>query len=248
MNLRNVSTSNPVFNGYFWDRSGSDRSKNIMTLGGVVLKSLFCLLLVSISATIVWKLFYDGISITWFTSGGMLVAVACSILISVKHEWVKFLTIIYAIAKGFLVGGFSVFVHQKFPSLPFQALIMTIATFMIMLILYKSRIIVLTQKFRSVIIAVSSTIFIIYLVSWILTLFGITVSFLWSTSWTAITFNLVASIFAALSLLLDFDYIDRYIGKANKSYEWFAALGFLVTIIWLYIEILRLLKKLAIRF
>ena len=110
------------------------------------------------------------------------------------------------------------------------------------------KIIKVTRQFRSIVIAVTTTIFTIYLVAFILSFLGISISFLSSTSWIAIAFNVIAAIFASLSLLLDFDYIDRYIGKANKSYEWFATWGFLVTIIWLYVEILRLLRKLAIRF
>lgn len=105
----------------------------------------------------------------------------------------------------------------------------------------------MTKKFRSVVITVTTTIFLIYIVSFILRFFGIQVSFISGTSWFAIVFNIVAAIFAALSLLLDFDFIDRYVGKAKKSYEWFATWGFLVTIIWLYVEVLRLLRKLAVR-
>ena len=117
-----------------------------------------------------------------------------------------------------------------------------------MLILYKARIISVTKRFRSVVITAAITIFFIYILHWILTFFGIHLPFIWGTSWTAIVFNCIAVIVASFSLLLDFDFIDRKLGSAPKYYEWVATWGILVTLIWLYIEVLRLMKKLAIRF
>jgi len=248
MSLFGLSTSNPAFTSYFWNTANQKRKPKKMTLGGVVLKSMFCLVLVCATAAVTWKLFYDGVEVKWITTGGILVAIVCSILISVRRSWVIPLTVIYALAKGLFIGGFSAYVHKSFPDLPFQAVIITLVTFMVMLLLYVTKIIKVTQKFKSVVITVTSAIFVIYIVSFILRFFGIVVSFLWSTSWIAITFNIVVAIFASLSLMLDFDYIDRYIGRANKKYEWFATWGLLVTIIWLYVEVLRLLRKLAIRF
>jgi len=248
MSLFGLSTSNPAFSGYFWKSSNSKPKERKMSLGGVIVKSFFCLTLVCIAAGSIWKLHFDGVEIKWFTFIGMLVAIACSILISVRRAWTPWLTIIYAIAKGFFVGGFSAYIHAKYPNLPFQAVGMTLITFMVMLILYRTGIIVVTKKFRSVVITVTTAIFVTYLITWILSFFGIYVEIIRGTSNFAIAFNIIAAVFASLSLLLDFDFIDRYIGRAHKSYEWFATWGFLVTIIWLYVEILRLLRKLAIRF
>lgn len=248
MSLFGLSTSNPAFSGYFWNSPNSKPKAQKMSLSGVILKSLFCLILVCIAAGATWKLHFDGIEIKWFTFSGMLVAIVCSILISVRRSWTPWLTIIYAIAKGFFVGGFSAYVHAKYPNLPFQAVGMTLITFIVMLVLYRTGVIVVTKKFRSVVITVTTAIFVTYLITWILSFFGIYVEIIRGTSNFAIAFNIVAAIFASLSLLLDFDFIDRYLGKAHKSYEWFATWGFLVTIIWLYVEILRLLRKLAIRF
>jgi len=117
----------------------------------------------------------------------------------------------------------------------------------VVLFLYQTRLIVVTNKVKSVIITVCTTLFVVYFISWILSFFGIK-SFIWGTSWLAIGFNIFAAIFAALSLLLDFDYIERQKNKVSKYKEWMATWGLLVTLIWLYVEILRLMKKLAIRF
>lgn len=248
MSLFGLSTSNPAFTGYFWNNSKEKRTQGKMTLSGVVMKSIFCLLLVCATAAITWKLHFDGVDITWYTTGGIVVAIVCSILISVRRQWIVWLTIIYALAKGLFVGGFSAYIHKSYPNLPIQAVVITMVTFITMLLLFVTKIIKVTQKFKSVVITVTTTIFMIYIVSFILSFFGIRISLIYGSSLFAIAFNIVAAIFAALSLLLDFDFIDRYMGKANKSYEWFATWGLLVTIIWLYIEVLRLLKKLAIRF
>lgn len=248
MSLFGLSTSNPALTGYFWKDSSKNRTHQKMTLTGVVVKSIFCLLLVCATASITWKLYFDGIDIKWYTTGGIIVAVICGMLISVRRKWIVWLTIIYALAKGLFVGGFSAHMHHSYPNLPIQAVIFTLATFITMLLLFVFKIIKVTHKFRSIIITATTTIFTIYMIAFILSFFGISISFLTSTSWLSIAFNVITAVFASLSLLLDFDYIDKYMGKANKSYEWFATWGLLVTIIWLYVEILRLLRKLAIRF
>ncbi len=131
--------------------------------------------------------------------------------------------------------------------MPYQAIGVTLVTFFTILFLYQTRIIVVTKKVKSVIITVCSSIFLVYIISWILSFFGIR-SFIWGTSWITIGFNVVAATFAALSFLLDFDFIERYKDKAPKHKEWIACYGLLVTIIWLYVEVLRLMKKLTIRF
>jgi len=219
-----------------------------MTVPGVLVKSLAMILIIGAMAAYVWKLYTGGTDIKWYTYGGMLAAIACSILISFKHHWAHILVPVYAIAKGLFLGGISSWAHAKFPDLPYQAVGVTIITFFVMLILYQTRIIVVTQQLRSVIITAATTIFVIYIIAWILSFFGVQVTFVWGTSWMAIGFNIIAAIVASFSLLLDFDYIERYKNKAPKYKEWLATWGLLVTLVWLYFEILRLMKKLAIRF
>lgn len=116
-----------------------------------------------------------------------------------------------------------------------------------MLILYQLQIIVVSKKLRSVIIAATISIMVVYLISFILNYFGIK-TYIWGTSWFAIAFNVVTAIVATFALLLDFDYIERYKGRAPKYKEWLATWGLFATLIWLYIEVLRLMQKLAIRF
>ncbi|MFL0353838.1 Bax inhibitor-1/YccA family protein [Xanthomarina sp. GH4-25] len=243
--MRIDKTSNPAFNGYFWDTDKSASEK--MSVRGIILKSLFSILIIASIVVYVWNLYVSGTDIKWFVTGGMISAIVISIVISVRKEWAKFLVPLYAIAKGFFLGGISSYAHAKFPNLPFQAIGVTIVTFFVMLILYQTQIIVVTKKLRSVIITACASIFVIYLISWVLSFFGIK-SFIRGTSWVAIIFNVLAAIFASLALLLDFDYIERHKNKSPKDKEWLATWGLLVTLVWLYVEILRLMKKLAIRF
>ena len=243
--MRLDKTSNPAFSSFFWRNGSSSTSR--MTVSGIFVKSFFCIAIIASITVGVWKLYSTGANIKWYTTGGMILAIVISIVISVRHHWASFLVPLYAIAKGFFLGGISSYAHARFPNMPYQAIGVTIITFITMLLLYQSRIITVTKKFRSVVITACASIFLVYIISWILNFFGIK-SFVWGTSYLAITFNVIAAIFASLALLLDFDYIERQKNRAPKSKEWLATWGLLVTLVWLYIEILRLMKKLAIRF
>ena len=243
--LNNFRTSNPAFTDFFW--SSKDSSTQKMTVLGILIKSFFCIVVIAAITVSVWQLHSDGVNTRWFTLGGMLGSIVISILISVRQHWAPFLVPLYCIAKGCFLGGFSAYIKAKFPELPYQAIGVTIVTFFTILILYQTRIIVVTKKLRSVIITAAASIFLVYIISWILSFFGIK-SFLWGISWIAIVFNVIATIVAAFTLLLDFVYIERHKNKAPKQKEWIATWGLLVSLVWLYVETLRLMNKLAIRF
>lgn len=244
MNL--YKSSNPAFNNFFW--SDSEKLSTKMSVRGIIIKSFILLAIITAIIAFVWKIHSEGTPVKWFTLGGMLAAIVISILISVRNHWAHFLVPLYAIAKGFFLGGFSSYAHVKFPDLPYQAVGVTVITFFTMLLLYQTRIIVVTKRLRTVIVTAAASIFVIYIVSWILSFFGIHNPFIWGTSWIAIGFNVVAAIVASFTLLLDFDFIEKQKNKAPKYKEWLATWGLLVSLIWLYVEILRFLQKLAIRF
>ncbi|CAM1373375.1 Bax inhibitor-1/YccA family protein [Tenacibaculum xiamenense] len=244
MSVFGLRTSNPAFTSYFWKRS-HHYTKKRMSIAGIVLKCMLMLLLVCATAFYTWHLYFSGVSVKWYTSIGALVAVFCSVFISYKHSSAKYMLPIYALAKGFFLGGISAYAHKRFPNLPFQAIGTTLVTFFVMLFLYRFRLIRVTREFKAIIITASMSIFMLYFIGWVFWLFDITIPFLWGNSWYAITFNIVTAIVASLSLLLDFDYIHRHVGRAPKSREWLATWGFLITLIWLYVEVLRLLRKLA---
>jgi len=245
MRLTNYKTNNPVFSGYFWEDQNHSNKK--MSVSGILFKSIVCILVIAAITAYIWKLNAEGMPVKWFTLGGMLAAIIISVVISVRHHWAPFLVPLYTIAKGVFLGGFSAYAHKHFPEMPYQAIGVTIVTFFVMLIFYQTRIIVVTKKLRSVIITATVSIMVAYLISMVLNFFGIK-SYIWGTSWFAIIFNCIAAIVASFALLLDFDFIERYKNKAPKQKEWLATWGLLATLIWLYVEILRLMQKLAIRF
>ncbi|GGD21507.1 Bax inhibitor-1/YccA family protein [Hyunsoonleella pacifica] len=238
-------TTNPAFTSYFFndDRPASKK----MTVTGIFIKSMLSICIMFIISIGIWKLYSEGNDIKWYSMGGMLATIIISIIISVRQHWAHILVPLYAIAKGFFLGATTAYVHARFPEFPYQAIGITMTTFLVVLLLYQTRIIVVTKKLRSVIITAVTSIFVIYIISWILGFFGIKV-FIWGTSWPAIIFNVIAVVFASLSLLLDFDYIERHKNKSPKYKEWLATWGLLVTLVWLYVEVLRLMRKLAIRF
>ncbi|KAA5827961.1 Bax inhibitor-1/YccA family protein [Algibacter amylolyticus] len=244
MNIFN-KTSNPAFTNYFFGTKNT--SGKTMSVSGIFIKSMLSIAIIVIISIGMWKLHSNGQSIKWYSIGGMLAAIVISIVISVRQHWAHVLVPLYAIAKGFFLGAATVYAHAQFPNLPYQAIGITVVTFIVMLLLYQTRIIVVTKKLRSVIITAVTSIFIIYLISWILGFFGIKV-FIWGISWPAIIFNILAAVFASLSLLLDFDYIERHKNRSPKYKEWLATWGLLVTLVWLYMEVLRLMRKLAIKF
>tara|TARA_R110002111_G_scaffold4135_1_gene23783 strand:+ start:8823 stop:9560 length:738 start_codon:yes stop_codon:yes gene_type:complete len=245
MSLRNFKTSNPVFNRYFWDDAKS--SAKTMSVSGIIFKSIISIIIIALITTYVWKLNEAGAYMQWFTLSGMLAAAIVSVLISIRQHWSPFLVPLYVIAKGFFLGGCSAYAHRHYPDLPYQAIGVTIITFFVMLLLYQLRLIVVTKKLRSVIITATVSIMVTYLITWILSFFGIK-NYIWGTSWFAIVFNILAAVVASFALLLDFDYIERYKNRAPKYKEWIATWGLLATLIWLYIEVLRLMQKFALRF
>jgi len=238
-------TSNPVFTSYIWKNS---YGSNKMTINGILLKTLYTLLLVSLTAWYVWQMAKRGESVRYYIYGGILVALFFSILTSYKKRWSPVTVPIYALAKGCFLGGISAYADNRFEGLPTQAVKVSIIAFFVMLLLYKLNIVKVTHQFRSVIYSAIATIMTVYLISFILRLFDIHLGIVYGSSWYSIAFTFIAASVASFSLLLDFDYIDRKLYKAPKYMEWVATWGILVSLIWLYVEVLRLMKKLAIRF
>ena len=169
MNLTNYKTSNPAFNDYFWE-SNSVNSK--MSVKGILIKSLFCILIISLITGGVWKLHDKGYDVVWYNYGGMIAAIIISVIISYKKNLAPILVPLYAVAKGCFLGGFSAYIKVKFPNMPFQAIGVTIVTFFTVFLLYQTRLIVVTKKLRSIIITAAASIFVVYIISWILSFFG----------------------------------------------------------------------------
>ena len=217
----------------------------IMTINGTINVTATFGLIMVLAAAYTWTRFAAGYTdlATILTYGGAFIGFILAMIIIFARQFK--LIPIYAIAEGLFLGGISAMFESAYPGIVFQAVIGTFAAFFTMLATYKMGLIKCTEKFRSTIIISTISIALVYLINFIGGFFSYAVPVLNSTSNLGILVSAVIVIIAALNLILDFDFIEK--GEQRmlpKSYEWYGAFGLLVTIVWLYIEILKLLAKL----
>ena len=165
-----------------------------------------------------------------------------------KKQWAAVSAPIYALLEGLAMGGISSIFEARFPGIVIQAVGLTFGTLLCLLLAYKSGMIRATENFKMGVVAATGGIFIVYLVSWVLGMFGVGIPFIHESGLIGIGFSLFVVVIAALNLVLDFDFIESGAAQGAPKYmEWYAAFGLMVTLIWLYLEILRLLAKLKDR-
>ena len=245
MALYNYKTTNPAFSKEVW--KGYASSANKMTVNGIIVKSFFCIFLLAFTAYLTWKVHYLGYNISILMYSGLIATFIFSLLTAFIHRLAPVLVPLYALSQGFFLGGISIYAESKFKGMPIQAIGVSISTFLFMLFLYKSRIVKVTERFRSVLFVAIALIMTIYAISWILRLFNIVTPFtiLDTTSYLSVAFNIIAAAIAAFALLLDFDFIERKKNHVPKYMEWVATWGLLVTLVWVYVEAMRLMKNIV---
>jgi len=229
-------------------------NENAMTIKGTLNKFGFMLLMLMGSAFYSWKEFAasEGTSSSLMPMilGGAIGGFVIALVITFKREWSSYLAPLYAILEGLFIGAISAMYEATYPGLVANAVGLTFGVGIAMYFLYSFRIINATQKFKSVVITATVGIGIFYLIVMILQAFNVSqMSFLLSEGGTfGIIFSLFVVTIAALNLILDFDMIEQgaNIG-APKYMEWYGAFGLMVTFVWLYLEILRLLSKISSR-
>ena len=219
-----------------------------MTVGGAVNKTALSLVILFAAAMFVWDRGTQGeLPMTWVYGGfigGFLVAMATTF----KQVWAPYTTPLYAALEGLALGGISYVFEQAYPGIVAQAVFLTFGTLGALLFAYRSGIIRATENFKLGIFAATGGIGLVYLLSFILGFFGISVPLIHSNGAFGILFSVFVVIIAALNLVLDFDFIEEGAERGAPKYmEWYAAFGLLVTLVWLYLEILRLLMKLQSR-
>jgi len=228
--------------------------QGIMTVRGTINKFGFMLMLLIASAAFNWHLFQEGKPATMQTLmivgvfGGLILAFAMIF----KPGWAKYIAPLYALLEGLFIGGISVIFNEmfaeKYPGLIMQAVGLTFGVSIAVFLLYNFRVIQATQRFRSVIISATVGIALFYLLTMILGWFGVNVSFMSDSSLLSIGISLFVVAIAALNLILDFDMIEQGAERGLPAdMEWYGAFGLMVTIVWLYMEILKLLSKFAKR-
>jgi uncharacterized YccA/Bax inhibitor family protein len=223
-----------------------------MTEKGTMNKFFLMFLLLMGSASFTWKAFYDGVNVMPWVIGSAVLGFVVAIALTFKREWAAFLAPVYGLLEGVFLGGISATYNNVFqktaPGIVTQAVLLTFGVVIAMFLLYRFRVIRATERFKSVIFTATAGIAIFYVLSIVLRLFGIDIAFIHEGSGFGILFSLVVVGIAALNLILDFDMIEQGVaGGAPKYMEWYGAFGLLVTIVWLYLEILRLLSKLTSR-
>lgn len=245
----------PVTDGPITPLSGPPK---VMTVNGTISATAVLFVLLLISATVGWmqtetvevdgQEFVSGIpALAWV---GMIVGVGLTFLLMFKPHLAKFVAPVYAIAEGFFIGAISKAYESWYDGIVVQAIGATVAVFMVMLVLYRTNIIKVTNRFRKIVITATIGVMLFYGVTFIISLFAgaDSISFLSSPSLLGIAFSVFVAGLAAMNLALDFDFIERGAQQGlDKNFEWYAAFGLLVTLIWLYLELLRLLAKLRER-
>ena len=224
--------------------------ENAMTVRGTLNKFGFLFLLVMGTAFYSWKEFAGGGNVQPLILIGAIGGLVVAIVMIFKKEWAPWLAPAYALLEGLFVGAISAYYNFAFaaqaPGIVINAVGLTFGTAIAMYLLYSFKIIKATEKFRAVIITATAGIAVFYMLAWALGFFGIQIPFLHEGSAMGIGFSVFVVALAALNLILDFDMIERGAELGAPKYmEWYGAFGLLVTIVWLYLEILRLLSKIS---
>jgi uncharacterized YccA/Bax inhibitor family protein len=234
----------------------SEWHSQVMTVRGTISATGVLLALLLITATFGWFLGPDnqGGQVSGFpvlALGGILVGFACAIAVHFRPMWAKVLGPIYAVGYGFFLGVISRAYETYQHGIVLQAVGATVGVFVAMLLLYKTGIIKVTDRFKRIVIVATMGLMAFYFFSFVIFLFtggGGGGSFLNSTSLFSIGFSIFAAGLAAMMLAVDFDFIEKGARAGMpKGMEWYAAFGLVTTIVWLYLELLRLLSKLQRR-
>jgi uncharacterized YccA/Bax inhibitor family protein len=250
-------TANPALNKKTFQGFSVSAESETMTLQGTVSKIIIMMLLVLAGAIYTWRIFFQALegdpeaiigNIWMFPMIGGIGGFIIALITIFRKNLAPYTAPVYSVLEGLLLGGISAIAEIRFPGIVIQAVSLTFGVLFALLFAYKTKLIKPTQNFRLGVAAATGGIFLVYLITFVLNLFGFNMYYLHNGSWLSIGFSLFVVIIAALNLVLDFDFIETGAEMgAPKFMEWYAAFGLMVTFIWLYIEILRLLIMIAAR-
>ncbi len=218
-----------------------------MTMKGTMNKFGVLIMLMLGSTLFAWSQFYKGGDPKPLMMIGVFGGLALSLVMAFKMKWATFLAPAFAILEGLFVGSISAMYNYVYPGLPVQAVALTMLVTLLFFLIYRYRIIKVTNKLRTVVIAATGAVMLFYLIQWMTYVFtgtAIASSFTSSNTPLSIGFSILMVGLASFNLLLNFDTIEKGVeARAPKYMEWYCSFGLLVTIVWLYLEILRLLSK-----
>ncbi|KAF1710430.1 hypothetical protein CSC70_07050 [Pseudoxanthomonas kalamensis DSM 18571] len=229
------------------------RNAGTMTLNGTVNKTGFLLLLTVLTAAFAWSQAFgaDGQIAPGFSAyvwGGMIGGFVLAMITVFKSQWSPVTAPLYALVEGFFLGAISALYNHLYEGIVLQAVMLTFGTLFALLLAYRSGLIKATENFKLGVVAATGGIALVYLATIVLGFFDIRIPFIHDSGLIGIGFSLFVIVIAALNLVLDFDFIESGVeAGAPKYMEWYGAFGLMVTLVWLYIEFLRLLAKLQSR-
>jgi uncharacterized YccA/Bax inhibitor family protein len=242
-------TSNPALNENTFKGEAAVAGEP-MTLQGTVNKTGVLLLCVVATAAWTWGIAHSQApqaALPWMI-GGLVGGLVFSLVTIFKKEWAPITAPIYALCEGLALGGISALLEMQYHGIAIQAMGLTFAVTAVMLVLYTSGVLRATPKFTVGVIAATGGIFVLYMVDLVLGMFGHHVPLLNSSGPWGIAISVAIVIIAALNLILDFDFVETGVhASAPKYMEWYGAFGIMVTLVWMYLEILRLLSKIRDR-
>lgn len=247
MNL--TKSSNPALSDRIFSKAGFASGAEVMTLQGTLNKALLMLALVILGAAYTWRIFFESVNpasvVPWMLVGG-IGGFITSLVVIFAPKTSPYTAPVYALLEGIFLGGISAYFASSYGAgIIMQAIGLTLAVFFLMLLAYRSGTIRATGKFKVIVLAATGAIALTYFISFILSFFGISLGFIHGSGTFGIIFSLIVVGVAALNIIIDLDFIDRASASgAPKFMEWYGAFGLMVTLIWLYIEILKLLAKL----
>jgi uncharacterized YccA/Bax inhibitor family protein len=222
-----------------------------MTLNGTVNKTGILLVCAIATAAWTWRLFSqsrDFADVSTLMLVGLIGGFICAMVTIFKKEWSPVTAPIYALLEGLALGGISALLDFKYPGIAIQAVSLTFGTLFVLLLAYRSGLIHVTQKFRLGVVAATGGIMVFYLLQMLLNIFGFHFTSINGSGPIGIGFSLIVVGVAALNLVLDFDFIEQGVQYGAPKYmEWYGAFGIMVTLVWLYLEILILLSKMRNR-
>lgn len=243
---------NPAINEKVFNNLPVAYNEDAMTASGAIKKFGLLLVMVLGAASFTWGEFFKGGNVMPWAIGGAIGGFVLALIIIFKKSWAPYLALGYALCEGLFLGAISAVFEasfaQKYPGIVMQAVLLTFGVGIGMFALYYFRILQATATFKKVVIGATVGIALFYLVAMVLNLFGVQMPYLHSNGAVGIGISVFIVAIAALNLILDFDLIEQGAAHgAPKYFEWYSAFGLLVTIVWLYLEILKLLSKLASR-
>ncbi len=244
-----LKTSNPAFNSSVYRGHGMQAAYGeTMTIQGTIHRTGILLLCVLATAFWTWNQFLAtrdpasvGVPILIGVFGGLIMALVTTF----KKEWSPVTAPIYALFEGLFLGGVSAIADVRFPGIAIQSVGLTFGTCFCLLLAYRSGMIRATRKFTLGVIAATGGICLVYLIDMAIGLFGIEIPGIFGSGIVGVLFSLFVVVIAALNLVLDFSFVEQGAAQGDPKYmEWYGAFGLMVTLVWLYLEILRLMTKL----